>query len=245
MVAKQNFLNYTEPPLPDAEEWVVYCDESRHNASPRNVYLSIGSLWLRRSEKERLHGLLKNLRSDLGLNGEIKWNKVSERRLQDYKRLIDFFLNEDAIQFRALVANQKALASADFMEGDHELGFYRMYFALIAGCMRPQRRYLVLLDFKKNKGADRYRVLREKLEHFAKGWAWIDDLTVIDSSESPLAQLSDLLTGAVAGAWSGFEKAGPKKLLVDYISEQLGWPLNKATPEFEGKLLIADVTVPA
>lgn len=180
------------------------------------------------------------LRRELGLMGEVKWSKVSKQRLEDYKQIIDFFFSKSELSFAGVVADQHKLRQADFAEGDQELGFYRLYYAVIAAGMRPYKRYLVLLDFKKNKGSDRYRTLRRKLEHHVKGWAWIDDLTVIDSAQSPLAQLSDLLTGALAASWSGCKEGSAKKALIDYISQKNGCAINQATPALEGKLLVGD-----
>ena len=48
-----------------------------------------------------------------------------------------------------------------------------------------QNEYLILLDFKRNKGADRYTMLRRVLDRSLRGKAWVTDLTVIDSHQSP------------------------------------------------------------
>ena len=48
-------------------------------------------------------------------------------------------------------------------------------------------------------------------------------MTVIDSSESPLAQLCDLLTGAVAAAYNGTRVGGPKETLTEYIASSAGF----------------------
>jgi len=89
--------------------------------------------------------------------------------------------------------------------------------------------YLVLLDFKQNKGADRYTMLRSVLEHSLLGRAWVSDLTVIDSHETPLAQLADLLTGAAAAAWCEPRAGSAKVALIDHIGIRRGVKLTVPT----------------
>ncbi len=209
-------------------EFVIYCDESRHDQSPQNRYMSIGGLWVPRPLKDDLTKKFRALRESVALNGEVKWSKVSQKRLPDYQRLVDFLFDQPDLRFRVIVVEQSKVDFNRFHGGDRELGFYKFYFEMLEKWILDGNRYLVLLDFKKNKGADRYTTLRRALENKARGTAWIDDLTVIDSHQSPLAQLSDLLTGAVAGAWCGFTGASPKAQLADYIADRRGASLRTA-----------------
>jgi hypothetical protein len=203
-------------------EYVVYCDESRHDCSAQNRYMSIGGLWVPRSVKTELTKEFRALRESVGLKGEIKWAKVSEKKWEPYQKLVDFFFDHHDLRYRVIVVNQEKVNVAKFHSGDRELGFYKFYFEMLEKWLVPENRYLVLLDFKKNKGADRYTTLKRVLERKTKGTAWIDDLTVIDSYESPLAQLSDLLTGAVAATWCGLKGDTPKSRLAAYIGERRG-----------------------
>ena len=209
-------------------EFVVYCDESRHDFSLENKYMSIGGLWVPRSLKGEMTKNFRALRESVGLKGEVKWSKVSQKRLGDYKKLVDFFFEHQDLHFRVILVDQSKVDFKRFHAGDRELGFYKFYFEMLEKWILAENRYLVLLDFKKNKGADRYRTLRRVLENKTRGTAWIDDLTVIDSYQSPLAQLSDLLTGAVAAAWCGFKTASPKANLAAYIGDRRGAALRTA-----------------
>ncbi|HAO79054.1 MAG TPA: DUF3800 domain-containing protein [Verrucomicrobia subdivision 3 bacterium] len=203
-------------------EYIVYCDESRHDGAAHNRFMSIGSLWLPRSRKTELTQQFRALRESIGLKGEIKWSKVSTKKLEAYQKLVGFFFDQPDLRFRAILVDQSKLDLNRFHGGDRELGFYKFYFEMLEKWIVAENRYLVLLDFKKNKGADRYTTLRRALENKTKGRAWIDDLTVIDSSESPLAQLSDLLAGAVAATWCGFPTDTAKSRLAGYIGQRRG-----------------------
>ena len=207
---------------------IVYCDESRHDGSAS--YMSIGSLWMDRGEKKRISRLFRKTAFENGLAGEIKWNKVSRLKLSSYKKLIDFFF-EEKLNFRSIVVKHSDLDYDKFHGNDKELGFYKFYYELLWHWMLPGGEYLVLLDFKQNKEANRYQELRKVLTSKLCGVAVISDLTVVDSKESPLVQLCDLLTGATAAAWcNDLPLESPKRELIDYISKKRACPLSICSP---------------
>lgn len=203
-------------------EYVIYCDESRHDSNGGHQCMTIGGLWVPRSRRDEISKKLSRLRTEMGLAGEMKWSKVSERRLADYQRIVDFFFDCPDLNFRCIVADHGKLDHHQFHGGDRELGFYKFYFEMLEKWMLPGNRYLVLLDFKTNKGADRFTSLKRTLENKTRGQAWIDDLTVIESHESTLAQLVDLLTGAVAASWCDLDPTRPKGRLATYIGQRRG-----------------------
>lgn len=203
-------------------KYVVYCDESRHDGSAKNPFMAIGGLWLPRDLKPGLTRELRALLHSVGLNAEVKWSKVSPSRLEAYKRVVDFFFEHEDLEFRVIVVDQAKVDIERFHGGDRELGFYKFYYEMLVKWLEPGNEYLILLDFKKNKGADRYSTLRTYLQRKLSGQAWITDLTVIDSGESPLAQLSDLLTGAVAASWCGMAPGGAKAELARHIAKRCG-----------------------
>lgn len=210
-------------------EYVVYCDESRHDGSAQNRFMSIGGLWLPRSRKKELTEQFQLLRKDNDLRGEIKWSKVSSQKLDIYKKIVDFFFAQEDLHFRVILVDQTKVNLAKFHGNDRELGFYKFYFEMLEKWLLPGHRYLILLDYKRNKGADRYTTLRRVLENATKGKAWIDDLTVIDSHQSPLAQICDLLTGATAASWCELKPDGPKFELARYIGIKRGAALKTVT----------------
>ncbi len=204
-------------------EYIVYCDESRHAGTGHHPFLAIGSLWMPRAEKPELTIKLKTLCRSLNLYGEIKWSKTSRICLESYKQLIDFFFKEDSLRFRVIVVNQEKLDIDKYHAGDEELGFYKFYYEMLIKWIEEGNEYLILLDFKKNKGADRHKTLRTVIENKMRGKTIIKDLTIIDSSRTPLSQLCDLLTGAVAAEWCGLTEGRPKADLAAFIANKCGY----------------------
>lgn len=204
-------------------EYVVYCDESRHEGPSNHPYMAIGSLWLPRENKAQLTEEFKMLCQSCGLGSEVKWSKTSSKYLSEYKQIIDFFFERETIRYRVIVIEHSRVDVNRYHEGDRELGFYKFYYQLLKQWLEPGHEYLILLDFKRNKGSGRYSTLKTYLERSVRGKAWISDLTVIDSSQAPLAQLCDLLTGAVAAAWcQDLIPGSPKELLAQYLAGKRG-----------------------
>jgi hypothetical protein len=215
-------------------KYVVYCDESRHDGHARNPYMAIGSLWMPRNERDQLSHLLRDCFREQGLGAEVKWSKVSRLKLEAYKRLIDFFFEMPGLQFRTIVVDQAKLDFEKFHGADRELGFYKFYYEMLWHWFEPNNEYLILLDFIQNKEAHRFTELRKVLENKLKGCAWISDLTVIDSHRTPLGQLVDLLTGAVAAAWCGnLPHESPKRELIEYLASRRGGSLLEVSPSPE------------
>jgi uncharacterized protein DUF3800 len=205
-------------------KYVVYCDESRHEGPQSHRYMAIGGLWLRSDRKLDLTKRFSSLCRSLGLNSEVKWSKASHKKLAEYKTLVDFFVHEDALRFRVIVVDQARVDAGRFHRGDRELGFYKFYYQMLVKWIEQGQEYLILLDFKQNQGANRYKDLRRVLERRFRAKATISDLTVINSSQSPLAQLCDLLTGSVAASCCSDRRTGSAKSeLALYIARSVGF----------------------
>ena len=192
--------------------YTVYCDESRHDGSKRNPYLAIGGLWVPTEQKAALTKKLRALCQAQGLGAELKWSKVSEKKLPAYRAIVDFFFAEE-MSFRAILVEQAKLNYAAFKDGDEELGFYTFYYEMLIKWLDQPVAYNLLLDFKKNKGADRYAVLQRCLKCKVPRGTTVSGLHVIDSADSPLAQLADILIGATAATWCGVAAERPKGML--------------------------------
>jgi len=184
--------------------------------------MAIGGLWVPRETKQELTRQFRQVCHDAGLHSEIKWSKVSRKYLDAYKRLVDFFAEHESLRFRSIVVEQEKLDLDKYHGGDRELGFYKFYYQMLIKWIEQGNEYLILLDYKRNKGADRYTTLRTYLERKVKGEAWVTDLTVVDSHQSPLCQLADLMTGAVAASWCGIPEDSPKAKLAEYIAMKCG-----------------------
>jgi len=224
---------------PSAPKVVVYCDESCHDLAPHHRFMAIGGLWVPGKDKHSISREFAVLKRTVGLRGEVKWRKVSTSKLGAYKTLVDFFFDKAVLSFRTIVVEQAKVDIAKFHGMDRELAFYKFYYEMLEKWLRPGNEYIILLDRKTNKGADRYVTLRKCLENRLRGKAWIRELTVINSFETPLSQLCDLLTGAVAAVHNQQPQGNAKAVLAEYIATSAGFPaLSHFTKKHEAKFNI-------
>lgn len=213
-----------------ANQYVVYCDESCHQMTTGHDFMGIGGLWVPRHSKRDLSRGFRDLCRSVGLGGEVKWQKVSQRKLEGYERLVDFFSEHEELRFRIIVVDHREVDLEAFHDSDAELAFYKFYYEMLVKWLERGNQYLILLDHKSNRGADRYGALRRCLEGTLGASVRILDLTAIDSKETPLAQLCDLLTGAVTAAYNRLRAGTAKEKLAGHIASRVGLPsLNVGT----------------
>lgn len=223
----------------DVPRYVIYCDESCHDLTAHHTFMSIGGLKVPRDKKAELSRQLRQLMRSCNLNSELKWNKVSNKRLKDYEKIVAFFLEHAEMQFRAIVVEQAKVELEKYHGKDRELAFYKFYYEMLEKWLQPGNEYLILLDHKSNRGADRYTTLKTYLERYLRGKAWISDLTIINSKETPLAQLCDILTGSIAAANNGIKEGTAKEELAKHIASLAGLStLCTSTPLTADKLNI-------
>lgn len=205
----------------EVQDFSVYCDESRHSTAACNTHMAIGGLWVPTEKKVMLIKELRGLFLKVGLNAELKWSKVSRLKLEAYKSVIDAFIAHD-LHFRVIVVEQSKLNYALHKEGNEELGFYTFYYEMLIKWLKYPGGYNLLLDFKKNREYGHFSVLRRCLDWRVPAGVKIKGLNSIDSADSPLAQVADILTGAVAASWCGIDPQSPKAELANYIASKTG-----------------------
>jgi hypothetical protein len=210
------------PDFSTEERYIVYCDESRHVQGDSNPYMGIGGLWVPYQQKASFRRRLEAVAAAHELRGELKWQKVSEKSLPGYKAIVDAFAEHADLRFRAIIVDHKAVDYTQFHRGDEELGFYSFYYHMLVKWIHPDTSYIIILDHKINAKRGRYSALEARLRQSAPVTSEIRMVTVADSMESRLAQLADVLTGAVTAAWSGTLKDSPKGVLQEYIAARVG-----------------------
>lgn len=207
-------------------ESTVYCDESRHTRGPGARFKAMGSLWLPSEARAVLSAALHDLRRGMGLMGEMKWTKVSARRLDDYRRVIDFFFERSELRFRGIIVDQQSVDLRTYHAGDAERAYNTFYYELLEKWIVPNRRFNVLLDYKPTTGSrtNHASILQERLRsHALHNRSEISAVRCIVSAPSHLAQLCDVLTGALAAdANSDLALSSAKAALSAHVAQLRG-----------------------
>lgn len=218
-----------EPPLVD-----IYCDESCHLEGDGQELMVLGAVSLPHEYVRNVAERLRAIKDGHGLprTFEAKWTKVSPSKVDFYLALIDDFLADDALHFRALVAHGKSkLRHADFAQ-DHDLWYYKMYWEMLRVVIVPRRRHRIYLDIKDTRGGAKAGKLREVLASTFHDWSneVVERIQIVRSDEIEALQLADILVGAVAYRSRGLTTSAAKTAIVKRLEARAHCRLDWSTP---------------
>ncbi len=216
----------------------VYCDESCHLEKDRQPVMLQGALWCPFVEARQLSIEIRKIKKANRADGELKWTKVSQSRIDFYLELVDFFFKNPTIHFRALVVLEKGkLNHARYNLGSHDDFYYKMYFSLLSKILSPDKQYNIYLDIKDTRSREKVKKLGEVLCNNVYDFTsqMIKHIQNVHSYESDLMQICDFLLGAVSYKHRGLASNPAKKRVVEEIEKQLGRTLLESTSLGEEK----------
>ena len=211
----------------------IYCDESRLEflESKDDGFMVIGSLWLKREERDNLKNQIKALKKKHNFNVEIKWTKISYKMLGFYKELIDLFVVYQGFHFFKAIVVDTAKINFEYHQNNSDIGFYKFYYQVLVHKMNTASNhhdYYIYVDDKTNKVYKPLSMLKKVLNNAV----YTGNVKLIeprDSFENLFIQYVDVLIGLVSYGYNTKDKKGVKAELYDYISKRLNLPLNKET----------------
>lgn len=181
----------------------VYCDESCHLEKDTSPIMILGAMYCQEERKKQIYDEIRAIKTKHNISSifEIKWTKVSESKIDFYLELLDYFWNNQDLLYRGLVASGKQSLDHDkYNGGDYDLWYYKMYYRMLDPVISPNKKYHIMVDIKDTRGGKRVAKLREVLCNniydFKK--EVIDQIGQINSKESEILQLADLINGALA-----------------------------------------------
>jgi hypothetical protein len=218
----------------------VYCDESCHLENDRQKAMVLGAVWCPLERTREIAVRLREIKAkhDLSPDFEIKWVKVSPAKIRFYLDVMDYFFDDDDLNFRALIVPDKSkLRHADFAQ-THDDWYYKMYFDMLKVLLSPSARYHIYLDYKDTRGAVKvarlHQVLCNNMYDFDR--QIIEQVQLIRSHEVEQIQLADLLIGAVSYVNRGLSDSPAKQRLVERMRERSGYTLTQTTLLRENKV---------
>jgi hypothetical protein len=225
----------------------VYCDETYpdlfSSRNPQAKYLLIGSLWMKRNDRERFKSDIHRLRDRYKVGGEFKWTKISPSRVSYYKALLNWFFDQgEELRFRCIAIDHKQVDLIHFHENDQELGFYKFYYQMIHHWIHPFNSYRIYCDLKQNRLRDRLHTLKKCLT-YANLTATIETVQAVRSKESVLLQLSDVLLGVASSRMNErLTESSAKQEVVRFLEEMLGHKI-ASTPLCEKKVNVFKINL--
>jgi hypothetical protein len=184
---------------------------------------------------------IKRLKHEFDYSWEDKWTRVSTQKLQLYSKLIEYFWDNDQLEFRCVVVNGKSkLDHESFNQGSHDAFYYKMFYQALVTIVEPSNQFRIYLDLKDTRGAQRAKLLREILctKLGDPDMRTISRVQNMRSHESEFFGILDLLIGAVAYANRGLTSSEPKLSLVNLVRKRADKSLRVSSLKNERKFNI-------
>lgn len=208
-----------------------YCDESTHLEKDKAPYMIIGYVstpyHLLKMHNQKLRGMkMKN-----HFKGELKWSALSKSQYPFYNELIEYFFSNSSLEFRAIIIDKNELNHEAYSQSHND--FYdKMYYQLLNKKIHPEHSYNIYMDIKDTYSYLKARNLKKYLE---RDYHNIRTLQVIQSYESELMQLADVLIGALNYKLRRLNRVTAKNNIIEKIEKLCGKPLTQRSPKDEQK----------
>lgn len=211
----------------------IYCDESGHLEFDQIPVMVLGALWCPKEKSREIAIRIREIKVQHGLHSSIeaKWNRVSGAKQDFYLALLDYFLDDDDLNFRGLIIPNKKLLDHSRFNQDHDMWYYKMYFRLLEPLIDPSQRHFIYLDIKDTRSAEKVRKLQEVLSNSVRDFdrEIIQSVQNIRSHEVEQMQITDLLIGALSYANRGLNTSEAKLAFVHRLRERTKLSLTKST----------------
>lgn len=222
----------------------IYCDESCHLQNDKQSVMAFGAVYCPIEKKkeifERLysfkvkHNLIpkhkKNPKENRAIY-ELKWNKVSNSKLEYYKDVINYFFDDDDLQFRVLIVSDKTAIDYEKFNHTHDTFYYKMYFGMLKAILNPEFSHHIYIDIKDTRSKEKVHKLEQVLRNDKYDYSKeiIKKVQQVKSHEVEMLQLADLLTGAVSYINRGLNESKAKNELINLIKHRSKYSLTKST----------------
>jgi hypothetical protein len=218
----------------------IYCDESCNLEHDGQKAMVLGAVTcpVRKTREVAAHIRAIKVKHGLPPEFEVKWTKVSKAKLDFYLELVDYFFDERALAFRALVVPDKSMLDhAAFAQG-HEDFYFKMYFDMLKVLLDPTCEYNIYIDIKDTRSGGKTARLREVLSNSLYDFERriIQQIAIVRSEHVQQVQLADLLMGAVGYVHRGLCGNAGKVAIVNRLRQRSGYGLLHTTLFREQKL---------
>lgn len=218
----------------------IYCDESCHLEHDNQKIMVLGAVWCPLDKAREIAGRIREIKIKHGLSPyfEVKWTKVSPAKKELYLDLLDYFFDDDDLNFRALIVEDKTKLRHEFFKQSHDTFYYKMYFDMLKVILSPNDRFRIYLDIKDTCSGQKVKKLHEVLCNSVYDFRGeiIERLQMVLSHEVEQIQLADLLIGAISYVNRKLEGNAAKLSFVERMKKRSGYSLTRTNLLRESKV---------
>jgi hypothetical protein len=99
---------------------------------------------------------IKRMIMKIVLTMNLKWNKVSKSKIEYYKDVINYFFDDDDLQFRTLVVSNKSANNYEKFNHTHDTFYYKMYFGMLKAILNPENSHHIYIDIKDTRSKEKF-----------------------------------------------------------------------------------------
>ena len=225
--------------MKDANAIMIYVDESGHLAN-NDGKMVLGCVWGVKSDVLKFCKLVRATKERHGIKirRELKWTKVSDKKVEYYIDVLKLFKEFDGVNYRAIIIEKSDIENDKWQQSDDDF-YYKMVYLLVKNIVeRDAGNFKIYLDYKDT--ASPFRC--EELTDFLKGTKKFSDREFdskpIRSYESSAIQAADFLNGMISfsnRSWTnGTSEA--KKRIVKLAEELFAINLKESTGKEKEKV---------
>lgn len=215
----------------------IYTDESR---TCGDRHMLIGGLWVPDTVEGVVRAEIARWRARHNMNREMKWTKISNAKIEEYKAFVRILFNHPQVCFNCIVVDTTIVDHSAHSDGDGELGFYKFYFLLLSRRIVPSNDYVIFTDYRCNRQGSRLTDLGRCVNRWCannrtRGTWPVLDIKGCESNREDFVQLADVVLGAVGYRCNGRCESPPKVGVIESIEASLGRKLDVASKPYERK----------
>lgn len=215
------------------QDFAFYADES---GISQDRFTVVGGLCMHRNTAEEVYASIAKYRNDNNMKAELKWSKVSNQKVSEYKALVDLFFalnNTNHVQFHAVIFDSHQANHTKYNAGDPDIGLSKLYYDLLLhkfvkvcgnvgslfACLDKRNSSTSLDDLRRMLNATAAR--DHEMPHGPLG-----QLVARDSKSDCMLQMNDVILGAVCSIRNGrhllADTREAKRELALYVLEKSG-----------------------
>ncbi len=212
----------------------IYCDESCHLQNDKNDIMILGAVFCPQKEAKIINREIRKIKEKhkIGEKVEVKWQKVSNNKIDFYMEIIEFFFSNEKLKFRGVVASGKQGLKLEQFNLTYDAWYYRMYYLLLKEIVDVDNEYDIYMDVKDTLGGEKIKKLKEVLNCtlFSFYEEVVKKVQLVRSDEIEIIQLADILLGAVAYVNRNLNNSNnAKSKVINLIFEKTGQTLKHTT----------------
>lgn len=110
------------------QDYIFIADES---GISNDRFTLVGGLCMHRDTYQRVYETLEAFSEKHNMKSELKWSKVSNQKLEEYKALVDCFFalnNTNHLQFHSICFDSHQWNHKKYNKGDSDIGLSKLYY---------------------------------------------------------------------------------------------------------------------